>query len=311
MPPALLSSVPATGNVVVSEPRRSALQTRPDLTSPSTPACATPSAPAGKESLPTVAPANKPKAGGFGAKLLEAKQKLPDFSTILKKQQRPGFVGAAEPSHRGRLYQAVGMSSVERCRALRAQRAANPVSLPRRAAELASWAVAEDKVTASEAVGLLVDFVLMAREKLGKPLLLVLPGAFMVSIVTLGTGKLTADVHVVAVGDELPKVAEGTVAVVAAFSPAPVGAPLTERSGACCLPSERQCQSGSVELLVPNVRLLKLRFLPADGPLDGPAGVRTVAALKAAGFPIVVAVRISAESLAATERLTGLSRERF
>lgn len=49
---------------------------------------------------PAAAAAAKPKAGGFGgfgAKIAEARQKLPDFASMLKKQQRPGFVGASPP----------------------------------------------------------------------------------------------------------------------------------------------------------------------------------------------------------------------
>lgn len=90
--------------------------------------------------------------------------------------------------------------------------------------ELNSWVVAEDKVTGSEAVGLLLDFALKTQAKVGKPLLLVVPGAFMADTVTLGTRRVSADIRVVAVGEELPTMPQGAAALVAAFTPAPTGA---------------------------------------------------------------------------------------
>lgn len=93
-------------------------------------------------------------------------------------------------------------------------------------------------MTGSEAVGLLIDFTLKAREKVGKPLLLLVPGEFMAATITLGTRRLAGDVRVVAVGEALPVVPQGTVAVVAAFTPAPngegAGAARARRGGLPC-----------------------------------------------------------------------------
>lgn len=95
-------------------------------------------------------------------------------------------------------------------------------------------------MTGSEAVTLVVDFALRAHAKLGKPLVLVVPGAFMASTITMGTRKLAAGVHVVAVGEELPELPQGAVAVVAAFTPAPNGG-RPEASSSASLVLRRSC----------------------------------------------------------------------
>ena len=112
-------------------------------------------------------------------------QRLPDFSAMIRKKARIGFP------------------------------------------ELTRWFTApgapadgEDKVTASCAVSMVMDFAMRAAEKAaGQPLHLWLPGAFMASTITFGTGRLGPSLTVGSPGGA--PVPEGATVLYALFDPPP------------------------------------------------------------------------------------------